>query len=141
MNFITKQLKKKLPPRHLLLSYEMIDLEKIDESINKIKNKNIIKIYDATTIKKEKNLIKIPVNDHINRTGNNPLIKKQKLLKIDFLDIRSSYSQKEEGIITNCCGKKLNSDYLYPSHFLCNIVILAKALKIPECHAYLINIL
>ncbi len=81
------------------------------------------------------------MNDHINRTGNNPLINKQDFLNIDFLDIGSSYVKKEKGIITNCCGEQLKSQHLYPSHFLCNIIILAKALKIQECHAYLINII
>ena len=141
MNFITKQLKNKLPAQHRLFAHDMIDPQNIGESVNKIKNNKIIKIYDLTTTKLQKNFATLPVNDHINRTGNNPLIKKQKLLKIDFLDIGESYVKKVEGVITNCCGEKLILQYLYPSHYLCNITILTKALKIQECHAYLINIL
>jgi len=141
LKFITKQLKKNLPIHHKLLSCEIIDPKKIKESINKIKNHKTIIIYDLTTTKQQKHLKKIPVNDHINRTGKNPLINKQDFLNIDFLDIGSSYVKKEKGIITNCCGEQLKSQHLYPSHFLCNIIILAKALKIQECHAYLINII
>tara|TARA_B100000686_G_scaffold352821_1_gene456122 strand:- start:2261 stop:2686 length:426 start_codon:yes stop_codon:yes gene_type:complete len=141
LNFITTQLKNKLSADHKLFFYNIIDPQNIDEAIKKIKNNTKITIYDLTITKTKKNLATIPVNDHINKTGQNPLIKKQNVLNIDFLDIGGSYKKKQGGVITNCCGETLQLQYLYPSHYLCNITILAKALKIQECHAYLINIL
>ena len=82
----------------------------------------------------------IKVKDHINRTGENPLISHQKKLNIEFIDITKIYKIEKNAVNTDCCGKKLNKKYTYPSHYLCNISILAKAMGIKKISAFLVNI-
>ncbi len=139
MKLITTELIKKIPKEHKAMKYFVIDLQDIEKTIKVLKNKKTIKIYDLTISSKLEKFQIIPVNDHINRTGKNPLITRQKELKIDFLDSTKLYKQKKKGIITDCCGERLNKNYLFPSHYLSNISILAKALKINKFSAYLIN--
>ena len=81
----------------------------------------------------------MPVLDHINRTGTNILIGKQKLLGIDFIDTTTPYTHKINSIITNCCGETLNNFYEYPSHYICNITTLALAMNIKNIHGFLYN--
>ena len=52
-----------------------------------------------------------------------------------------TYLYENNAIVTVCCGKTLNNNFDYPSHYLCNIAILAKAFKVPTIKAYLYNIL
>ena len=139
MKLITTELIKKIPKEHKAIQYFVINLQDIEKIIQVLKNKKKIEVYDFTISSKLEKLQIIPVNDHINRTGKNPLITRQKELKIDFLDSAKLYKQKKKGITTDCCGEKLNRNYLFPSHYLSNISLIAKALKINEFSAYLIN--
>ena len=141
MTIITSQLRNKLPPQHLLLKKEKVNPKNIPEIIQKLKGEKKIKIYDLTSTNKHSNYSILHVQDHINRTGMNPLRKKQKNTKIAFLDISKLYKVKEKAIVTDCCGKDLNNTYLYPSHYLCNISITAKLLGINDISAFLINII
>ena len=100
---------------------------------------NEIIIYDLVNTKKYPQGKKIPVNDHINCTGKNPIIGKQKALGVDFIDMTNTYTQKKGGVITHCCGMLVNPEHEYPSHFLSNLVILAKALNYKKISAFLIN--
>ena len=141
MKLVTRQLLKKLAKTHEASQYFPINPKDIEKIIKILKNKTKIEVYDLTVSNKKQKLQIIPVIDHINRTGINPLRTRQKDLKINFLDSGKIYKKKPNGIITNCCGEVLNKNYLFPSHYLSNISLLAKALQIKEFSAYLINVL
>jgi len=101
---------------------------------------NILNIIDVTSSMSLPNKSIIQVKDHINKTGNNPLIGNQKLLGIDFIDITNIYDYNHNAVITTCCGSELNKNEKYPSYFLCHVAIIAKALNIKKIRAYLYNI-
>ena len=98
-----------------------------------------VEIYDLTKSKKLNPGEIISVNDHINKTGQNPLIGKQKSLSIDFIDLSTIYNQSNSGVITECCGEYLFEHSDFPTHYLCNIIIIAAALKIPKVSAFIQN--
>ena len=114
--------------------------EDINKHIKKI-NKTEINVYDKTKKQQKGEEKKIRFNNHINKTGENPLIARQKQLKITFLDSTNLYKSTQDGIITECCGKKLNKKSKFPSHYLSNIALLSKAIGVKEFSAYLINVL
>ena len=141
MKIITQELEKKLPPQHPLLINDKINAQNSSQIIKKIKGQKKIEIYDLTFTRKCPNLMILQVKDHINRTGMNPLRKKQNQKTIDFLDITKLYNKNQQSIITDCCGNNLNTTYLYPSHYLCNVSIMAKHMGIEDISAFLVNIL
>ncbi len=140
MKIITKQLADKLPNNHELLSNPVLNPQDYSAIHLALKEAQQITIFDITTTKKHPKKTIINVNDHINRTGNNPLIGHQKELGIDFTNICKLYNSEQHSIKTDCCGKTLNRRYPYPSHYLCNISILAKAIGVPKISAFLVNI-
>ena len=139
MKIITKELVDKLPKNHDLLQYKEIDPQNINNSIYILQDEQKITIYDRTYTDLHNPGEILGVQDHINRTGNNPLIGNQKKLNIDFIDMNNTYKRKPPFVITDCCGEKLNFNYSYPSHYLCNISILAKAMGLQSVSAYLVN--
>lgn len=139
MKIITKQLAKKLPSNHHLLTNKTLDNCDINAIREIYKNKNKIIIYDATKTKEFAQGETIKIINHINRTGHNPLIGRQKEFGINFLDITKIYNN-QKGVITDCCGNKLDTTYQFPSHYLCHFSILAAACGIKEIYANLINI-
>jgi len=98
-----------------------------------------LNITDVTYSKNTPTGSIIQVKDHINKTGSNPLIGRQALLEIDFIDMTGAYSFENNAVITVCCGEKLNKNYKYPSHFLCHITMLAHVFKIPTIRGFLYN--
>ena len=140
MIIITQQLADKLPKNHKLLSNLVLNPQDYLTIYPVLKEAQQLTIYDITTTKEHPVETIINVNDHINRTGNNPLIGRQKELGIDFTNINKLYKSEQYSIKTDCCGKTLNLRYPYPSHYLCNISILAKAIGIPKISAFLVNI-
>ena len=117
---------------------------KIAESI-KINPKNIaetikilktlkqypIEVYDITHNPQKPHNEKIIVKDHINQTGNNPLIGIQSQFSEPFIDISNTYSA-HGGTTTVCLGPHYDQhkdQYAFPSTYLCYISILAKATK------------
>ena len=140
MKIITQQLADKLPNNHELLSNLALNPQDYLTIYTVLKEAQQLTIYDITTTKEHPVETIINVNDHINRTGNNPLIGRQKELGIDFTNINKLYKSEQYSIKTDCCGKTLNPRYPYPSHYLCNISILAKAIGIPQILAFLVNI-
>ncbi|OUW61976.1 MAG: hypothetical protein CBD58_02580 [bacterium TMED198] len=118
--------------------YKPNHVEKFVEKIASSKPKEVT-IYDITNTEEQKHLSKIYVNDHVNRTGSNPLVGKQKYFDIDFIDIKKTYKPHSGGIITFCCGKKLNKELPFPSHYLCHISIICKTLKVQNITGILIN--
>ena len=100
-----------------------------------------IEIYDYTLSLKHRSREIIKVSDHINMTGNNPLIGNQKELPKQFVDISNLYNS-ESGVTTTCLGKYFNQNkqsYQYPSAYLCYIAIIVRALERKNIHAFLIN--
>ena len=57
----------------------------------------------------------------------------------DFIDMTGVYQQTENGVTSHSCGKTLDFQFDYPSHFMSHIVIIARALKFQFINAYLIN--
>ena len=114
--------------------------KEIEKKIKKDKPTEIL-VYDITKSKKDKQNKIFSVNDHVNKTGENPLIKKNKTPR--FLDISKTYKKQKKGIITTCFGKNFNQKThtaQYPSTNLCLVTIWCKNLnpKI-QIKAFLIN--
>ena len=103
-------------------------------------NKNL-EIYDITYIENIPHNTIVPVNDHINRIGENPFIGKQSFFKIDFINVENLYTQTTNGVLTNSCGTKYKqhkTNLLYPSTQLANIAVMAHIYKY-QIKAYLVN--
>ena len=141
MTIITSQLAEKIQEDHSLLLNIIVNPLDFSALYSLLKEKKELTIYDITTTTKHPQETIISVNDHINKTGNNPLIGNQKELNIDFVDITNLYKRKQNGVITVCCGNTLNTKYKYPSSYLCNISIIARAIGTQKISAFLLNIL
>ena len=139
---ITKQLAKKLPIDHELHKEKICDTRSYEEihSILKLIPSTMIQVYDSTFTPHYKRGSIIPVSDHINCTGNNPLIDNGNSKQIKFIDISNLYHHDKNGITTHCCGEALNKAYIYPSHYLCNLAIVARSMGIKKIQAFLYNI-
>ena len=141
MNIITKQLAIKLPKDHNIIFKQWVDPLDYSTLYLLLEKTKKLTIYDVTTNNTLPTGTIIGVRDHINRTNKNPLIGLQGKLGINFIDITRLYeSNDEHSVIADCCGNKLNNHYAYPTHFLCHISILAKALEIKNISAFLVNI-
>ena len=140
--FITESLKKEKKIRDYDFCYN--PKRKNKKAANKIKtkkNKQIL-IYDKTFSEKHKEGTFFHVNDHVNKTGKNPLIINKDSL---FLDVSCVYNRSKKGIITTSLGKKYKKEKTknkYPSTDLCLITIWCKSInpKI-KINAKLLNIL
>ena len=100
-----------------------------------------IEVYDITHNPQMPHDEKIVVKDHINQTGNNPLIGIQRQFSEPFIDISNTYNV-DDGVTTVCLGPHYNkhkNQYAHPSTYLCYISILAKAIGIKKINATLIN--
>ena len=106
------------------------------EQFLRTKEPTTINIYDQTQTQDEVGTI-IPVNDHINRIGDNPFIGKQKHFGVDFINIEKLYTQDAHGITTNSCGCHA-AQGKYPSTHLANIAIMAHVFKF-TVKAFLVN--
>ena len=128
---------------HKLAQSIKINPKNIAETIKTLKalKEYSIEIYDITHNSQIPHNEKIIVKDHINKTGNNPLIGIQSQFSEAFIDISNIYCA-EDGVTTVCLGahydkhKKQNE---YPSTYLCYISILAKAIGVKKISAALIN--
>ena len=141
MTIITSQLAEKLPVGHELLNNHVVNPLDYPTLHSTISNAERIIIYDVTQNKKHLQEEIIKIKDHVNRTGSNPLVDRQEELGINFVDISMLYKYEKGAVITNCCGPRLSRHYDYPSHYMCHISILARAMKIKEIKANLINII
>ena len=114
--------------------------EEINKKLKAINFKNEIHVYDKTTIKKTKETKKIKVNNHINKTGKNPLIKQNKT-KIKFYDITNIYKKSSKGVITTCLGpryKKESKKFKNPSTYLCHVVCVLRSLGCKKVNGWLV---
>jgi hypothetical protein len=138
MIIITKQLAKHLPiktvPKGIIV--DPTNVQNIIHTLKQLKKEETVVIYDKT-VSKEKDITKpIQVKDHVNKTGLNPLVGIQQKLKIDFIDLSNLYG--DTGVVTTCCGKKLDTTINFPSHYLSNLTIIAKSMGV-KTKAYLIK--
>ena len=109
------------------------------KSFKEIQKPKTIHIFDKGF---EKTGEIIPINNHINKTGINPL-RENKVKKIQFYDITEIYQKHKQGKIAECYGNKTpiknkNPQYIQ-GKYLCNYVILAHSFGFKEIFAYIIN--
>ena len=110
------------------------NIKKLKKDLSRIKKDIPIKIYDLGFIEKRSQAI-IEIKDHLNKTGINPIIGSE---EIDFKDISKLY-QSKTGIVTTCCGKRLNLNHKNPSHFLCVFSVLVFYLGFTNISGFIIN--
>ena len=136
--YITPEVEQTINVKKLGLSPEATLSNNPIDFFLKIKKKpKEIHIYDLGFNKT--NTI-IPIINHINKTGMNPLRKQEK--KIKFYDITQVYKQQKGGEIAECYGarpqKQKNKKYIQ-ARFLCNYVIAANHIGIKNIYAYVID--
>ena len=136
----TKELQRK---NYIIENSLVLDISNIKETIKTLqieyKKTKFITLYDRTKNKTLKQNAIIKINDHINKTGINPLIGKQRELKIDFIDMTNVYTQSEQGVVTESFGEKLQCNTTYPSHYIAPLTIIAKAIGFKKIKGFLIN--
>jgi hypothetical protein len=96
----------------------------------RIKKATKVLIYDITYNEKEEEGRVFNINDHINKTGKNFLIKKNSIPV--FIDISKLYRKKKQGIITTGLGDYYNKFYKkteHPSSDLCLISVWCKSVN------------
>ena len=120
------------------IDYDVIatikDIKKLKKRLLEVDLNEEIKIYDMGIVTSPSNK-KCEVKDHINKTGQNPIIGNK---KIEFKDISKLYGSKN-GITTTCCGKHLNLNHENPSHYLCFYAILIFYLGFTNIKGFIIN--
>tara|TARA_B000000475_G_scaffold94_1_gene66 strand:- start:91 stop:540 length:450 start_codon:yes stop_codon:yes gene_type:complete len=139
--FIHKDLSPMFSKKEHCFFYSMIEKTLIDEVLSLKKTKKII-IIDKTFYIKNKKIKKFYVNNHVNKTGENPLRGRQKIAEQPFFDITGLYKKREQGITTVGLGKKYlkeKNKHKYPSTYLLNISILCKAVGFKKVEGLLIN--
>jgi len=144
ITIVTQQIKKELKETQTKkgLEHTYINNTKL---INTLINKNKkakITIIDITYNKNEKNKKETEVENHINKTGENPLRKKQKELKINFVDLTKIYNTTKKGVVTTSLGSKYSQEKQkekHPSTYLSNIAIVCRAMGFSQITAKLIN--
>jgi len=113
------------------------------ESIHFFQKTNIkntpIHVYDLGFNNKNKI---IPISNHINKTGINALMEKQKKT-ITFYDITEIYQPQKNAKIAECFGAHLrphpfNKKYIQ-TRYLCNHIISAYYAKIKLIFAYVVD--
>ena len=126
MILITKQLLEKTKKNKQDLVYDLCynDQKNLKEHEEKIKKAKEITIYDITYNDRKKEGDIVSVLDHINKTGKNPLVRKNETPV--FVDISNLYINNKKGLITTCLGENYNNFYKQvknPSSDLCLISI------------------
>ena len=109
--------------------------------LKNIPQENKIIIFDKTHQKTEQAQQKMPVKNHINKTGEHPLIPPPEPDPI-FIDITKAYTQKKEGITTTCLGKRYDQEknkHKNPSTFLCAAVAVLCSQGHTKIEAWLVN--
>lgn len=108
----------------------------------KLKTKASIYIYDISKNHKPNNPISIiPINNHINKTGVNPLRRKANK-KIQFYDITEIYQQSPKGKIAACYGNKNPSQIKtkqIPAGYLCYFSVIARLFYSEKVYGFVIE--
>ena len=122
--------------------FQNINKYLIEKIISLDKSIKII-IIDKTFCFKTSESQKFYVNNHVNKSGENPLRGKQEIALSPFFDITSLYLQNKKGVVTTGLGKKYldeKNNHKYPSTHLVSIAILCKALGFNKIEGQLINV-
>ena len=122
---------KAIEQKNLIANYDYCytDNTQIKQIKEMLQNTNSITLYDTTSMIKRKQGSQVYVNDHINQTGKNPLIK---CSPIQFINLTSLYKVSKTGITTISLGKKYQQEknkHAFPSTNLCLAAILCKKIK------------
>ena len=128
----------------------VVSSNKYEKLIKKLANKEKqeVLIFDTTTNQNHRNLEIIEVKDHINKTGENPLIEHQKSFNQRFIDITDIYKPNNhtQARTTTSKGKRTTTNthkrpnQKYASTYLCNIAIICAALQFKKIRGFLINV-
>tara|TARA_B100000902_G_C27197047_1_gene857034 strand:- start:70 stop:513 length:444 start_codon:yes stop_codon:yes gene_type:complete len=107
------------------------------EQLKEVKNKEEIHIYDIGNNSNPKQPI-IYINNHINKTGENPLRGKEQD-NIQFYDITEIYQQNKKGKLAICFGNNKNlktKEGQVSVKFLCNHAINAHVVGFKKIYGY-----
>jgi len=136
-HFITQEAAKQIHSTALKLEKTIILPKATNIYFQKLKNKNqAIYIYDLGFNNTKKI---IPINNHINKTGSNPLCGE---IKTTFYDITNIYQQQEKGKIAECFGLHepiKNNNKHVQARFLCHHTIAAYCAGFKKIFAYIID--
>ena len=134
--FITKEVEKKIKLEEFGLQKSSTISSK---KLQKIKNNQTeIHIYDLGFNRNNKI---VPIVNHINKTGTNPL-RTKKTKEIQFYDITKIYQKQKGGKIAECFGSKpptKQQNKYIQTKFLCNYAILAHCLGFKKIFGYVID--
>ena len=137
---ITEELYNKVDLKKFQIKNPIIAKRTSIKWLKKIKNKNTqLFFYDLGFNKNPTKII--PINNHINKTGTNPL-REKKDNKIVFHDITSIYNQEKNGKTVECFGKNkpdAKKGKYASARFLCNYVIIAHFYGYNKIFAYVID--
>ena len=136
---ITKPVKEEVNLKELCLENALVLPERSIEYLKPLATKeSTIHIYDLGF---KNNKTVVPIKNHINKTGINPLRGEQDA-NIQFYDITTIYNKQGNSKIAECFGKhnplKINNNYIQ-TRFLCNHVISAYFIGFKNIFAYVIN--
>ena len=110
--------------------------------INKLPKSKEIHIYDIRKNTQTDSIEKIhTINNHINKTGINPIRGKQKQ-QILFYDITEIYKQRKTGKVAECFGKKKRTtrkENKIETNFLCNYIICAHIAGFQAIYGYVVD--
>ncbi len=124
----------------MVFVFSCVDKKMIEFLLNKDRNKTI-SIIDKTFYKNKK-IAKTYVNNHVNKTGENPMRANQAISISPFFDITSLYLQSKAGITTTSLGNKyfeMKNKTQHPSTYMSNVAILCRALGFKKIKGILIN--
>ena len=124
----------------MVFVFSCVDKKMIEFLLTKDRNKTV-NIIDKTFYKNKKTE-KTNVNNHVNKTGENPMRANQAISSSPFFDITSLYLQSKGGITTTSLGNKyfeMKNKTKYPSTYMSNVAILCRALGFKKIKGILIN--
>ena len=97
--FINRDLEKQYTDRQNMFFFQNINKNLIEKIISLDKSIKII-IIDKTPLFKNAGIKNFYVNNHVNKSGENPLRGKQEIALSPFFDITSLYLQNKKGIVS-----------------------------------------
>tara|TARA_Y100001960_G_C14674007_1_gene827556 strand:- start:425 stop:862 length:438 start_codon:yes stop_codon:yes gene_type:complete len=145
MHIITEELYREIPNIQKILKLKNITI--IKNLSNPFKKtppniKTAIYIYDISKKYKKGQAVSItPINNHINKTGVNPIRQKENK-KIKFYDITEIYQQNKKGKIAVCYGDKIPSK-IETKHvstgYLCYFSVIARLFYSEKVYGFVIE--
>ena len=145
MHIITEELYREIPNIQKILKLKNITIIKnLSNPFKKTppNTKTAIYIYDISKKYKTGQAVSItPINNHINKTGVNPIRQKENK-KIKFYDITEIYQQNKKGKIAVCYGDKIPSK-IETKHvstgYLCYFSVIARLFYSEKVYGFVIE--